>query len=68
MLRWAFWTLAFLPLLLTRFVQGAIWDGINGRATMGSMVAGATPIEAIGPLKVNQAPHKRHLGLHGLGK
>ncbi|KAG2020967.1 hypothetical protein CC2G_006247 [Coprinopsis cinerea AmutBmut pab1-1] len=58
-LYWLFFT------LLPSLVLGLPWDAINGRSAMGSMVTGAAPLEGIGPLRQNQVPHNRHLGIRG---
>lgn len=59
------WLLLALGLFSNVCVMSLPWDAMSGQASFESMVVGATPLEGQGPLKVNQVPHFRHLGLRG---
>ncbi|TFK25745.1 hypothetical protein FA15DRAFT_616950 [Coprinopsis marcescibilis] len=62
-LSWGLYVTVLSSLVLNSLVWSLPWDGLNGRSSMNSMIAGATSIEAVGPLRVNQVPHQRHLGV-----
>lgn len=58
----------FLIFLLSLPFISAVptWDGMNGRSSIGSLIAGVSSIEAKGP--VASGPLAKHLGVHVKGE